>query len=91
MREPSVGSIQSCWKSSPSGEPLIAVNDAPPSVERYSAVSETYTRSGFFGSTATWQKYQPRPHRRGSASASFQFAPASSLRYSPPAVASTIA
>src|SRR6266446_5885824 len=57
---------------------------APPSRLRFTATFGTYTMSGFFGSTAIFSKYQPRPHSAWSALTRCQVAPASSERNTPP-------
>src|SRR2546423_1650164 len=56
----------------------------PPSRLRFTATLGTYTMSGFFGSTAIFSKYQPRPHNAWSALTRRQVAPASSERNTPP-------
>src|SRR6266513_2473898 len=57
---------------------------APPSRLRFTATFGTYTMSGFFGSTAIFSKYQPRPHSAWSAFTRCHVAPASSERKTPP-------
>src|SRR6266513_3335246 len=57
---------------------------APPSRLRFTATFGTYTMSGFFGSTAIFSKYQPRPHSAWSALTRCHVAPASSERKTPP-------